>query len=67
MKIFGNLSLRRLAKHSRHGNAEFGPQASALTSLAEPRMDWVAIATGFGVPARRVDRVGTLLRVVGQE
>lgn len=45
---------------SRHGNTEFGPQASALTSLAEPRMDWVAIATGFGVPARRVDRVGAL-------
>ena len=45
---------------SRHGNAEFGPQASALTSLAEPQMDWVALATGFGVPARRVDRVGTL-------
>ena len=45
---------------SRHDNAEFGPQASALTSLAEPQMDWVALATGFGVPARRVDRVGAL-------
>jgi acetolactate synthase-1/2/3 large subunit len=45
---------------SRHGNANFGPQATALTSLAEPRIDWVALATGFGVSARRVDRVGDL-------
>ncbi|TGD88033.1 acetolactate synthase large subunit [Mycolicibacterium sp. CH28] len=45
---------------ARHGNAAFGPQATALTSLAEPQIDWVALATGFGVPARRVDRVGAL-------
>lgn len=45
---------------SRHGNAEFGPQATALTSLAEPQMDWVALATGFGVPAQRVALVGDL-------
>jgi acetolactate synthase-1/2/3 large subunit len=45
---------------SRHGNADFGPQATALTSLADPQMDWVALATGFGVPARRVARVGEL-------
>jgi acetolactate synthase-1/2/3 large subunit len=45
---------------SRHGNADFGPQATALTSLAEPQMDWVALATGFGVPAQRVSRVGEL-------
>jgi acetolactate synthase-1/2/3 large subunit len=44
----------------RHGNAEFGPQARALTSLADPQMDWVALAHGFGVPARRATRVAEL-------
>jgi acetolactate synthase I/II/III large subunit len=38
---------------NRHGNAEFGPQAGALTSLADPRVDWVALAAAFGVPAGR--------------
>jgi len=44
----------------RHGKAEFGPQADALTSLADPRIDWVALAQGFGVPARRATRVAEL-------
>jgi acetolactate synthase-1/2/3 large subunit len=44
----------------RHGNAEFGPQAKALTSLADPRIDWVALAGGFGVPAGRATRVADL-------
>jgi acetolactate synthase-1/2/3 large subunit len=45
---------------ARHGNAEPGPQAAALTSLAGPRVDWVALATGFGVPASRAARVADL-------
>jgi acetolactate synthase-1/2/3 large subunit len=44
----------------RHGNAEFGPQAEALTSLGDPRIDWVALADGYGVPASRATRVGDL-------
>jgi acetolactate synthase I/II/III large subunit len=44
----------------RHGNAEFGPQAKALTSLGDPRIDWVALADGFGVPASRAARVADL-------
>ncbi len=44
----------------RHGNAEFGPQATALTSLADPCIDWVALADGFGVPAGRVTSAGQL-------
>ena len=44
----------------RHGNANFGPQAAALTSLAEPRIDWVALATGFGVGAHRARTVAQL-------
>lgn len=45
---------------ARHGNAEFGPQASALTSLADPRVDWVALAEGFGVPGVRAATVSQL-------
>ena len=44
----------------RHGNTVPGPQAEALTSLAEPRVDWVALATGFGVPASRAATVSDL-------
>ena len=45
---------------ARHGNAEFGPQASALTSLADPRIDWLALAHGFGVDATRAATAGEL-------
>ncbi len=45
---------------ARHGATDFGPQAAALTSLAEPRIDWVALATGFGVGAERVSTVAQL-------
>lgn len=45
---------------SRHDNTDFGPQAAALTSLAEPRIDWVALATGFGVPAERASTAARL-------
>lgn len=30
-------------------------QANSLTSLAGPAIDWVALATGLGVPAGRAD------------
>jgi len=44
----------------RHDNTDFGPQAAALTSLAKPRIDWVALSTGFGVPAERASTVAHL-------
>ena len=44
----------------RHGSAELGPQAGALTSLADPCIDWVELAHAFGVPARRAARVAEL-------
>jgi acetolactate synthase-1/2/3 large subunit len=44
----------------RHGNPEFGPQAGALTSLADPCVDWVTLANGFGVPACRATHVAQL-------
>jgi acetolactate synthase-1/2/3 large subunit len=30
-------------------------QANSLTSLAGPAIDWVALATGMGVPAGRAE------------
>jgi acetolactate synthase-1/2/3 large subunit len=44
----------------RHGNTDLGPQARALTDLGDPRLDWLALATGFGVPASRAASVGEL-------
>ncbi len=44
----------------RHGNTDLGPQARALTDLGDPRLDWLALAEGFGVPASRVSTVGEL-------
>jgi len=48
----------------RHGNSHFGPQASALTSLADPCIDWVALANGFGVAANRATTVGELRKTM---
>jgi acetolactate synthase-1/2/3 large subunit len=45
---------------NRHGNHELGPQARSLTDLSVPRLDWRALATGFGVPASRARTVGEL-------
>ncbi|WCE09026.1 acetolactate synthase large subunit [Pseudomonas sp. JBR1] len=38
----------------RYGVTEFGPQALALTELDRPRVDWKALAKGYGVPASTV-------------
>src|SRR5213079_1045748 len=46
----------------RHGNDDFGAQAAALTSLADPRVEGVALASAFGVPAVRATRAGDLRR-----
>jgi acetolactate synthase I/II/III large subunit len=47
---------------SRHADAEAaaGPQATRLTSLDDPAMDWVSLARGFGVPARNATTAGEL-------
>jgi acetolactate synthase-1/2/3 large subunit len=45
---------------TRHGEREPGPQAASLTSLGNPRIDWVALSTGYGVEAARVESVGQL-------
>jgi acetolactate synthase-1/2/3 large subunit len=42
----------------RAGVQEPDPGARRLTSLGEPALDWVALAGGMGVPARRVTTAG---------
>ncbi len=37
------------------------PNAKQLLSLNDPCMDWVALATGFGVPAVRVETADALV------
>jgi len=41
-----------------------GPQASALTELDRPELDWVALARGCGVPGERVETAGELKRAL---
>jgi acetolactate synthase-1/2/3 large subunit len=45
---------------ARSGISELGSAARSLTDLSQPRVDWVALATGFGVPASRVDTAEAL-------
>ena len=40
---------------------EPGPQARALTSLANPPLDWVALARGHGVPGERAESADALV------
>jgi acetolactate synthase I/II/III large subunit len=44
----------------RAGVDEPDPGARRLTSLGEPALDWVALAGGMGVPARRATTAGEL-------
>ena len=37
-----------------------GPQALSLTDLSRPALDWVQLAAGMGVPARRADSIEAL-------
>jgi acetolactate synthase-1/2/3 large subunit len=54
--IFANNVYRILAiELGRTGAGAPGPSASSLLSLGEPRIDWVSVAKGLGVPARRCD------------
>ena len=49
-----------LVELGRAGILEPGPQARALTSLADPELDWVALAKGYGVPGKRVESAEAL-------
>jgi acetolactate synthase-1/2/3 large subunit len=43
-----------LRNELRRGNAAIGARAETLTSLEDPRIDWVALARGYGVAGSRV-------------
>jgi acetolactate synthase-1/2/3 large subunit len=45
---------------ARAGVPQPGPRAAALTDLGAPPLDWVALATGMGVPAERVETTEAL-------
>ena len=48
----------------RFGMTELDPQALSLTVLDRPRIDWKALATGYGVPARTVHTNAELQRAL---
>jgi acetolactate synthase-1/2/3 large subunit len=49
---------------ARHGHEQPGSQASGLTSLDDPRVDWVALAGGFGIGAARAATAGELRQAI---
>jgi acetolactate synthase I/II/III large subunit len=55
---------------ARAGITEPGQKARALTSLANPEIDWSRIAAGMGIPAVRVETAEALVtqleRVIGE-
>jgi len=54
--IFANGAYRILGiEMGRTGGGEPGPMASRLLDLGDPRIDWVALAGGLGMPAERVE------------
>ncbi|RAK56747.1 acetolactate synthase large subunit [Phenylobacterium deserti] len=54
--VFANHAYRILGiELSRTGAGEAGPAASKLLDLSDPRIDWVAVASGLGVPAVRCE------------
>jgi acetolactate synthase-1/2/3 large subunit len=54
--IFANHVYRILGvEYMRTGAGDPGPAAASLLDLGNPRMDWVSLAKGFGVPAERCE------------
>jgi acetolactate synthase I/II/III large subunit len=48
----------------RFGMTELGPEALKLTVLDSPRIDWKALAKGYGVPACTVQTNAELQRAL---
>jgi acetolactate synthase-1/2/3 large subunit len=44
----------------RAGIADPGPKALSLADIDQPRLDWVRISSGMGVPAKSVNTVESL-------
>jgi len=55
-----------LEELSRAGVDDPAPGARSLTSLSGPALDWVALAGGMGVPARRATTAGELTDALAQ-
>ncbi|PVM94147.1 acetolactate synthase large subunit [Caulobacter endophyticus] len=54
--VFANHVYRILGiELGRTGAGAAGPAASKLLDIGDPRIDWVAVSQGMGVPAQRVD------------
>ena len=54
--VFANHVYRILGiELGRTGAGAAGPAASRLLDIGDPRIDWVAVSQGLGVPAERVD------------
>jgi acetolactate synthase I/II/III large subunit len=59
--VCANRSYRILIEELRRAGVEDPrPGARSMTSLADPPLDWVALATGMGVPAARATTAGEL-------
>jgi acetolactate synthase-1/2/3 large subunit len=50
----------------RAGIADPGPKALSLTDIDQPRLDWVSISSGMGVPAKSVNTVESLVKELTQ-
>ena len=55
--IFANRSYGILNIELQRVGAASGPQALSMLDIGNPDLDWVALATGMGVEARRTDTV----------
>ncbi|HSL59093.1 MAG TPA: acetolactate synthase large subunit [Acidimicrobiales bacterium] len=63
--VLANRSYRILqVELLRAGVGEPGPGAMGLTDLARPTIDWVALATGMGVPAERATSADELVEAL---
>ena len=59
--IFANRAYRILrGEFENVGAGAPGPRAADMLSLERPELDWVALASGMGMPAARVDTLSTL-------
>jgi acetolactate synthase-1/2/3 large subunit len=62
--IFANNRYRILQHEMVNVGGNGGPKASALFDLGDPDVDWVRLATGFGVEAFRVNDLGELAKTI---
>ena len=54
--VFANHSYRILnIEMGRTGSGNPGPSASKLLDLGDPKIDWVSVAKGLGLPAVRCE------------